>query len=146
MKKFLITILVALLIGGGLGLYAYKKMNNTSKTMTTYSENKAYAIQVGVFTSYDNASLLANKYNGIIVPDESKYRVYLAIVSKSNILNLIKNYYDQKGISYYVKEIVPSDNFLNSLSNYEELFAATTSENYQGIIDNILKEYQKELI
>ncbi len=145
MKKFLITVLLAIIIGGIFGFIAFKKVSSTDNTLPTLFEEKVYAIQAGVFTSYDHATTLANEYSGIIVPDSDKYRVYLAISSGSNSLSLLKNYYDQLGISYYVKEITTNDSFTSSLNQYESLLSATTEDNYGPIINDILKEYEKTL-
>lgn len=146
MKKFLITILIAVIIGGVFGYFAYKKISQkTTTAVPTMYEEKTYAIQAGVFTSYDNALILADKYAGIIVPDNDKYRVYLAITAGTNNLGLLKNYYDELGVSYYVKEITTPEAFNNTLTDYDALLNATTKENYGPIINDILKEYQKEL-
>ena len=147
MKKFLITVLLAIIIGGIFGFLAFKKVSSTNpdNVLPTILEEKVYAIQAGVFTSYDNALTLANEYSGIIIPDSDKYRVYLAISSGANSLSLIKNYYNQLGVSYYIKEITTTDSFINSLNQYESLLSATTSDNYGPIITNILKEYEKTL-
>jgi hypothetical protein len=145
MKKFLITVLLAIIIGGIFGFIAFKKVSSPDNTLPTLFEEKVYAIQAGVFTSYDHATTLANEYSGIIVPDSDKYRVYLAISSGSNSLSLLKNYYDQLGISYYVKEITSNDSFTSSLNQYESLLSATTEDNYGPIINDILKEYEKTL-
>ncbi len=145
MKKFIITVLLAILIGGIFGFLAYKKVSTKDNSLPTITEEKVYAVQAGVFTSYDNALTLANEYSGIIIPDNDKYRVYLAISSGANSLSLIKNYYNQLGVSYYIKEVSATDSFLNSLNEYESLLSATTQDNYGPIINNILKEYEKTL-
>lgn len=143
MKKFFITIFIAVLVGSLFGYYAYKNLMSKDNTLPTMYEETTYAIQAGVFDNYDNALILANEYAGIIVPDESKYRVYLAITAGTNNLGLLKNYYDEQGISYYVKEISSTSTFSKTLSEYDALLSATTSSNYGPIIQDVLKEYQK---
>src|SRR5574344_1965355 len=145
MKKFLLTLLVAILIGGVFGFVAYQKMNSKTHTLTTILERQVYAFQVGVFSKYDNALELANKYQGVVISDNDKYRVYVALATSSNALSILKKYYDNQGLAYYIKQVNVSDNLLNTLDEYESVLIATTEENYAPIIKNILTEYQKEL-
>ena len=141
MKKFLVTILVALIIGAGLGVYSYTKFKEEDILPVAKSEKDVYAFQVGVFDNYTNAEQLASKYGGIVILDNNKYRVYLAIVS--NTLNLIKKYYDEKGIAYYIRNIEVNNDFFNELTDYEAVLSATNKDNYDEIIKNILKEYER---
>jgi hypothetical protein len=146
MKKFFLTVLFSLLLGGIFGFYIYKKMNkNNSPILPTISTMEVYAIQGGIFNDYDNALTLATRYSGIVVPSDDKYRVYLGIATSNNGLSLMKNYYDHLGLSYYVKQIDVTAAFLDKLNTDEELLTATTEDNYQPIINDILKEYEKTL-
>ena len=145
MKKYLIIVLLAILTGTLLGYITFNRLNsiNNDNTMQVGKvTNQVYAIQAGVFDSATNANELAQKYGGLVVSDNNKYRVYIAIVS--NCLNTIKNYYDKKGISYYVKNIDVSNEFYNTLLDYETLLLSASEENYDEIMINILKEYEKE--
>lgn len=141
MKKFLITIVIALIIGAGLGIYSYAKFQKDDPLPVIKKSNNVYAIQVGVFDNFENASNLASKYGAIVILDNNKYRVYLAIVSKS--LNVIKNYYDEQGIAYYIRNIDVNDEFYNTLLDYETVLLETNKENYNEILKKILKEYEK---
>lgn len=146
MKKTLISISLAVVVGIALGIYAFNKIDfdaNDNYVSAISISDQVYAIQVGVFENIDNANKLAEKYGGLVVVDENKYRVYIDIVS--SILSDIKNYYDKQGISYYVKTIDVSDNFASKLKDYEELIKAASIDNYDEIIKQILKEYEKEL-
>ncbi len=141
MKKFFITLFVSILIGVSMGVYAHYKFKQSADIPVARFNNEVYAIQAGVFDTVENATKMAENYGGLIVNDNNKYRVYLAITSSS--LNNIKNYFDNKGISYYVKNINGNNDFYNTLIDYESLLNATTEDNYEQIIKNILKEYEK---
>jgi hypothetical protein len=145
MKKFFVTVMLAVVLGSAFGFYIYKKMNKTNNVIPAVLTTAVYALQGGVFNDYDNALTLATKYSGIVVPSEDKYRVYLGIATSNNGLSLLKNYYDHLGLSYYVKEIPVTDAFIEKLNTDEELLVATTEDNYQPIINDILKEYEKTL-
>ena len=142
MKKFIITVLVAIIIGAVLGVYSYNKFKTEDviPTMST-NKNQVYALQVGVFDSFDNAQNLASKYGGVVILDGSKYRVYTAIVNDT--LNLVKSYYDEKGVAYYIRTIEVSDEFMGILNDYETVLSAQSKDNYNETIKNILKEYER---
>lgn len=144
MKKFLVCVLLAILVGGIFGFIIYKRFNNTI-SVASILDRKVYAIQIGVFDNIDNATKLKNKFGGVVVPDNNKYRVYLALVSSSNVLTILKEYYDDLDISYYVKQIDVDENLLELINNSEDLLIATTKDNYDSIINNVLKEYEKTI-
>ena len=141
MKKYLITILIALVLGVGLGIYSYTKFQKEDSLPVIKKGKDVYAIQVGVFDNFENASNLASKYGAIVKLDNNRYRVYLAIVSKS--LNVIKNYYDEQGIAYYIRNIDVNDEFYNTLLDYETVLLETNKDNFNEILKKILKEYEK---
>ena len=144
MKKVLVSILLALLIGGVFAIYVYKKMmSNTIPAISTNDKNTIYAIQIGVFNNYDNAKDMAENYGALIVGDNDKYRVYIALCNKT--LTEIKNYYDSIGLSYYVKTIEVNSSFINTLDEYETMITMSDKNLLKDIIKNILKEYEKTI-
>lgn len=145
MKKFLLSLFLAVLLGGIFGFIIYKRFNNNELSVSSILSKQVYAFQIGVFDEIDNAKKLKNKYGGIIIPDNTKYRVYIALCSSSNVLTILKNYYDDLDISYYIKQIEVDDETLELINNAEELLIATTKDNYDSIMENILKEYEKRI-
>lgn len=142
MKKFLITILVAVIIGACLGIYSFNKFKEDDTIPTvSINNNQVYALQVGVFDNFDNAQNLASKYGGIVLLDGTRYRVYIAIVNDT--LNLIKNYYDEKNIAYYIRTIDVTKEFIDKLNDYETILKSSSKDSYDDLIKNILKEYEK---
>ena len=139
MKRFLLTILLALIIGICLGVYSYNKFMEEDVSVVS-NINEVYAFQVGVFDNFDNANTLAKKYGGVVILDENKYRVYLAIVSKA--LNLVKKYFDDKNIAYYLKTIYVGNEFKEHLDKEEDKIINSDISNYPLILKSILKEYE----
>ena len=72
MKKTLLTILGAILVGFGLGLFFFKKFDTNIEALAT-SVKSIYAVQVGVYKNIDNAKDVANKMEGIVVLDNDYY-------------------------------------------------------------------------
>ena len=141
MKKIIFCLLFSALIGVVLGIYSFK-MFNKDNDVNVYSSKDAYAIQIGVFEDINNAEKLAGKYGSIIVKDNNKYRVYIAIVK--NMLKETEVFFDNKKIPYYVRSISVSDSFYNYLIDYEKLLK-DNSYSFEDIIKNILIKYKEEL-
>lgn len=145
MKKVLVAVMLAIIVGGGLSFYFLKdlKFNGIALNEGTVS---AKAFQVGVFTSYDNASNVADRNNGIVVADENVYRVYVAITSNKEVLRKLEEYYKSIGLRYYLKEISVSKTFDDNVEIYEEMILKSSVETYTTINLDVLHEYQENLL
>lgn len=146
MKKTLLTILGAILVGFGLGLFFFKKFDTNIEALAT-SVKSIYAVQVGVYKNIDNAKDVANKMGGIVVLDNDYYRVYIDIIKNKEILNLREEYYKNNNINYYLKIINPSKEFIAKLDDYEIILKNTSisADKIKVVREQILKEYQNEL-
>ena len=143
MKKIVLSISLAILLGSTFALIFYTRISNKEKMVSSVIDNKGYAIQIGVFENIENAYKLSELYNGIVVADNNKYRVYTAIVMDNKTLSLLKNYFNNKRVSYYVKQIDIPEKLVQTIRESETLLSATSENNYEPIIKNILKEYEK---
>lgn len=146
MKKTLLTILGAILVGFGLGLFFFKKFDTNIEALAT-SVKSIYAVQVGVYKNIDNAKDVANKMEGIVVLDNDYYRVYIDIIKDKEILNSREEYYKNNNINYYLKIINPSKEFITKLDDYEIILKNTSisADKIKVVREQILKEYQNEL-
>lgn len=140
MKKFLFVLLLALITGGALAYFIFSRDNSLDDEMVAVK-----AFQVGAFTSYDNAKRIAERNNGIVVSDEGIYRVYVSILSDDDAIDKMRHYYDDIGLNYYLKEIVVSKSFLESIKSSEELLADSDREAYKLINLSVLNEYKEML-
>ncbi|MBR1413836.1 MAG: hypothetical protein IJ574_04120 [Bacilli bacterium] len=140
MKKVLITILVAVLVGSLFAVYVFK--NIEEGIALTTSNNEVTAFQVGVFSNYDNALKQANNFkSSIVVHDDNYYRVFIAMYHDEKIIKLMQDYYQD--ISIYLKRISVSDEFLTKLAKYESLINTSKLDNYDEVNQSILNEYNK---
>lgn len=145
MKKILIIILVAILMGSAFAIYF---LNGISKTIEqSVNDNKVYAFQVGVFSVYENAKNLASSYdNAYVYQDEDKYRVFLAIYRDPEIITYMSNYYEDNNVSVYLKNINPNNKFLEELNKYETLLKQSNDKtNYINANKNILAKFRETL-
>ena len=140
MKRRLIIVLVALVIGGGIAYFMFSREyeNNSNRVMVK-------AFQVGVFTNYDNALKVADRNNGIVVSDDNLYRVYVSILSSQEAVDKMREYYDSIGLHYYLRDIEVDDEFLNNIKNTEELLIISNSDTYNIINLNVLNKYEELL-
>lgn len=140
MKKTILTIVLAILIGFTFGFFFLKKF--TPKTIAEVSNIKSqvYAFQIGVYKNKDNATKNAITNNSIVVEDNNLYRVYIALLKDQTLIDNLKKYYDSIGLNYYLKAINVSDSTENIINNYELLLNNCDSSNYDMIFSSMLKE------
>ena len=140
MKKTILTIVLAILIGFTFGFFFLKKF--TPKTITEVSNIKSqvYAFQIGVYKNKDNATKNATTNNSIVVEDNNLYRVYIALLKDQTLIDNLKKYYESIGLNYYLKAINVSYNTENIINNYELLLNNCDSSNYDMILSSMLKE------
>jgi hypothetical protein len=100
------------------------------------------AFQIGVYTHYDNAIRVAERNNGIVVNDQDVYRVYVAILSSNEAVEIMRTYYDNIGLKYYLKDITVTKEFLESIKSTEELLIISNSDTYNVINLSVLNKYE----
>lgn len=143
MKRGLVVVLIAIMIGGGIAYFFFKSLViNDDKGSGV---GVASAFQIGAFTNYDNAVRVADRNNGIVVTDDDIYRVYVAILKDNEAIDKLSSYYEEIGLNYYLKEIMVSDDFSQSISDSEQLLKNSDSDTYSAINKSVLKEYEESL-
>lgn len=142
MKKTLIIILIAIISGIAMGFIFYQRFE-INEVVFAKQDYSAKAVQVGVFSKLENALSIKDLYDGIIVNDENLYRVYINIIKDQEVLNIMKEYYNELGINYYLKDIEISKEFNDILDDYEIILKNQDISNYSLTINSILKEYSK---
>lgn len=134
MKKNLLIVLLALICGGAITLFAFFKVNNNLKI----EENMITVFQVGVYKNEINALAEAKKYNGIVHKDDNYFRVYIAAYQNNEIINKMKNYYDELGTSYYLRKIKIDKDFLTIINKYEKLLENSNDNSIYSNLNNLL--------
>ena len=142
MKKTLIIILIAIISGIVMGFMFYQRFE-INEVVFAKQDYSAKAVQVGVFSKLDNALSIKDLYDGLIVNDENLYRVYINIIKDQEVLSIMKEYYNELGINYYLKDIEISKEFNDILDDYEIILKNQDISNYSLTINSILKEYSK---
>lgn len=143
MKKYILTIVMAILVGVIFGLWYFKDVKEEVASALSISST-ANAFQVGVYQNYDNAVKEQAKYDyATIIPDGEFYRVYIGLSKEGIETELLKEYFDNKGYYYYIKKVVIPDSFIDSFKNYQEVLMNTDEIDLMN--KKILEEYSKSL-
>lgn len=140
MKKRLMVILFALVLGGGVAYFMFSR-----EYVSDVVKVKVKAFQVGVFTNYDNALKVADRNNGIVVSDDDLYRVYVSILSSEEAVDKMRKYYDSIGLHYYLRDIEVNSEFLINVRNTEELLFRSDVDAYNIINLSVLSEFEELL-
>ena len=140
MKKTIISIFLAIIVGFTFGFFFLKKFNTETITEVSNIKSQVYAFQIGVYKNKDNALNAANTNKGIVILDNDIYRVYIAILKDQTLIDNLKSYYSSIGLNYYLKAINVSSKTSSIIDNYESLLKSCDNSNYNLILDSMLQE------
>lgn len=140
MKKTIISIFLAMIVGFTFGFFFLKKFNTETITEVSNIKSQVYAFQIGVYKNKDNALNAANTNKGIVILDNDIYRVYIAILKDQTLIDNLKSYYSSIGLNYYLKAINVSSKTSSIIDNYESLLKSCDNSNYNLILDSMLQE------
>lgn len=139
-------VLAALLLGGGSAYYLFNKVVVKAEVNDTDEKYvSAKAFQVGAFTKYDNALKVAKNNNGIVISDNDIYRVYVAILTDSNLIEKLSKYYAEIGLNYYLRDVMVEEKFLSETHSLYEMMKKSSKDTYITINLEILKKYEEML-
>ena len=140
MKKTIISIFLAMIVGFTFGFFFLKKFNTETITEVSNIKSQVYAFQIGVYKNRDNALNAAKTNKGIVILDNDIYRVYIAILKDQTLIDNLKSYYSSIGLNYYLKAINVSSKTSSIIDNYESLLKSCDDSNYNLILDSMLQE------
>lgn len=149
MKKLIMPVLCASLIGFILGYFMFKQYDGLRPIIPVNAETKTlYFIQQGVYSSMENVEKNTTSFPNYIYQQENdKYYVYIGITKYKENAEKIKEYYKQQGYITYIKEIsINNQEFIETLEQYDALISQTTdTSTYPTICNQVLTKY-KELV
>lgn len=140
MKKTIISIFLAMIVGFTFGFFFLKKFNTETITEVSNIKSQVYAFQIGVYKNRDNALNAAKTNKGIVILDNDIYRVYIAILKDQTLIDNLKSYYSSIGLNYYLKAINVSSKTSSIIDNYESLLKSCDDSNYNLILESMLQE------
>lgn len=143
-KNFLIPLIISIF----LGFLSAQIVYSTYRKNLENSSYNAYLIQVGSYNNKEEVeSTFSNSDEYLVVEEEDKYNVYVGITTDLINANKIKNLYEKKNISAYIKPtVIDNVEFVSNLEQYDILISEVDNEeNIISISDVILSSY-KEMV
>ena len=105
-------------------------------------------LQEGIYSNeknmLENTKELDSK---LVINENNKYYVYLGITKEEKIAQKIKNIYQNKGYSLYIKEInISNEEFYNNVTQFDLLINNTNKENEILTIEEVVLANYEEII
>lgn len=149
MKKYLLTFLIALVIGFFLSNFFLKQYDDFEGIKVSGKGENLYFVQYGVFSSLE--SLEENTIslqNYVYNKQDNLYYVYVGITKLEENAKKIVNYYKNLGYDAIIKEFgITNKSFLELLVNYDEVLKNTDDETaIASIINQVLIKYEEVVI
>lgn len=149
MKKYLLTFMIALIIGFFLCNFFLKQYKDYKGIKVSGLGDTLYFVQYGVFSSLQ--SLEENTIslqNYVYNEREGLYYVYVGITKEKENAEKIVNYYKNIGYDAIIKEFeITNKNFLDLLVNYDEVLKNTNDNTaISSIINQVLSKYEEVVI
>jgi predicted small secreted protein len=147
MKKFVLPIFAAILIGVIIGKYLFSQYEGKIDVALKNDET-IYVLQQGVYSNFDNAKNAASKLNYYVIDKDDKYyRIYVAITYNQNNVSKLEEYYVSKGNDIYVRELkIDNPEFLDLLKQYDLLLESSSGDNELLQIEKQILTNYEELI
>lgn len=149
MKKYLLTFLIALIIGFFLSNFFLKQYDDFNGIKVSNTGETLYFIQYGVFSNLE--SLEENTIslqNYVYSKQDNLYYVYVGITKLEENAKKIVEFYKKLGYDAIIKEFgITNKDFLELLVNYDEVLKNTDDETaISSIINQVLMKYEEVVI
>ena len=144
--KFLVPIALSIVIGLFFGKVFFDNYKGSS--LTVFDEkDKVYMLQAGVYSSIDKMSASFKNYKKFLyIESADGYHLYLVVTKSKEIASKIKEYYEKKGYSIYVKETILDNNqFLSVLGEYDKIINITSLDDIPEVEKIVISNY-KEMV
>ncbi len=131
MKKYIISIILAIISGTLFGLYMFEDIKN-EPILVNEESYKITVFQMGVFSDKENALNYVNTLNTAVIYQENNYyKVFSAAYNNELLISNLENYYLANNVNYILKELIIDNDKYEKLIEYENLL--TQSENMEVI-------------
>lgn len=105
MKKILVPLISAIIIGLSLGIYLFSQYEGRIDKVFKNDET-IYVLQQGVYSTLDNVKKYTTKVDNYITHyDDPYYRVYVAITHNKDNIAKLEEYFINKGNDIYVRQL-----------------------------------------
>lgn len=147
MKKYLVSILLAISVGLFFGKFMLSLYKNPSNIISVMSDSfKVYFLGVGIYDTEEEMKKEASSFPYYIyMIENNKYSVYIGMTRTDDNLKRIEDYYKDKGYFINVREErVDNTDFLTVLDQYDILLSSSNDNSIiDGICGQILTKYEE---
>lgn len=144
--KFLIPITLSVVVGLFFGKIFFNSYDSTSLTVFDEKE-KVYMLQLGVYSTKEKMKKNFPSYQKYLyISQEDGYHLYIGITKTKEIASKIKEFYEDKHYSIYVREnIIDNKAFLSVLGEYDKIINITKDSEIPEIEKIVISNY-KEMV
>ena len=144
MKENIKIFLIALI----LGMVVAFALSYKFKEPIAFALNpEATILYVASYNNIDTAtSKQANYPDSVIYEEEGIYKIVIGIFSDKIVLDLMKSYFQDQGLTFYEEKIKTNSPFLQEINNYELLIKSSETSYYDTLnksLLNLFNEYIK---
>lgn len=147
MKKYIVPILSALLVGFFLAKFMIDQYDKKESLKTVFNNTETlYFIQQGVYSTKENMEKNMTDFAYYIYNIENdKYYTFIGITRLNENSDKLKGFYEKLGYITYIKEInVDNEAFIEILEQYDKLLQTTEDDNtIKAICSQILSKYEE---
>ena len=144
MKENIKIFLIALILGMAVAFaLSYKFREPIAFALNP----EATILYVASYNNIDTAtSKQANYPNSVIYEEEGIYKIVIGIFGDATVLDLMKSYFQDQGLTFYEEKIKTNSRFLQEINNYELLIKSSETSYYDTLnksLLNLFNEYIK---
>ena len=138
MKKYLFPMTTSLIIGFLMAFFLINSYDNAKSVTLSKNAKKVYYIQRGVYTTKESMIDSMNDFEHYIYNvEDNRYYVYIGITKNKKNSYKLKDYYKSQGYDTYIKEkLTDNEQFLNILSQYDEILLKAADKETISVICN----------
>lgn len=145
MKENIKIFLIALILGMAVAFaLSYKFREPIAFALNP----EATILYVASYNNIDTAtSKQANYPDSVIYEEEGIYKIVIGIFSDKIVLDLMKSYFQDQGLTFYEEKIKTNSHFLQEINNYELLIKSSETSYYDTLnksLLNLFNEYINE--
>lgn len=144
MKENIKIFLIALILGMAVAFaLSYKFREPIAFALNP----EATILYVASYNNIDTATSKQRNYpNSVIYEEEGIYKIVIGIFSDKIVLDLMKSYFQDQGLTFYEEKIKTNSPFLQEINNYELLIKSSETSYYDTLnksLLNLFNEYIK---
>lgn len=144
MKENIKIFLIALILGMAVAFaLSYKFREPIAFALNP----EATILYVASYNNIDTATSKQASYpNSVIYEEEGIYKIVIGIFSDKIVLDLMKSYFQDQGLTFYEEKIKTNSHFLQEINNYELLIKSSETSYYDTLnksLLNLFNEYIK---